>query len=174
MSRKTWVVLAIALLLSVVAVQRRVFAQTAAPPALASEVSVDTGNGFGSTGAYTMTFANVDANVGAAITYASDATNGDTFTINTDGVYAISYSDGAAVNPGDIIGITLNGSASTAFASQAAGSRLCTQSMPNGYTANCSVTIILARNDVIRAQRSLATAGTSTNSAARFIITKVN
>lgn len=150
-----------------------VIAQTSTPPNNSSEVSVDTGNGFGSSGTYVMRFANVDANVGTAIAYTSSSIDGDSFTINTDGVYSITYTDGAAVSPGDTIGISLNGGTSTSFASLSAGNRLCDQSMPYSYVASCSVTLLLNRNDVVRAHRTLATAGTATNSITRFIIVKV-
>ena len=51
-------------------------------------------------------FSNIRLNQGSAITYADSATNGASFTINEDGVYAISYSSGGGGGAG--IGITVN------------------------------------------------------------------
>lgn len=101
----------------------RVNAQSSAPPRMDSEVSVDTGNGYGSTGVYARRFTNTDASVGSSVTYTQSATDGDTFTVNEDGTYAISYSDGSTT--GDVIGVSLNGSASTAMSSLAQSAVLC-------------------------------------------------
>ena len=52
-----------------------------------SEVWVRTANGYGSTNTNTPRFTNTDRNVGSAITYADNAANGPTWTINEDGIY---------------------------------------------------------------------------------------
>jgi hypothetical protein len=73
------------------------------------EVVVDGGNGLGSTNGYIRRLVNIRKNVGTAITYADSATLGASFTINSDGIYAISYSDsrtGGAMT----VGISVNGS----------------------------------------------------------------
>ena len=58
------------------------------------------GAGHGSTNNAIRRFAST-ITVGTAITYASNATNGDSFTINEDGIYSISYTDwsSAAAEP---------------------------------------------------------------------------
>lgn len=150
--------------------------QTSTPPTLDAEVSVDTGNAYGSTGKFARSFTNVDANFGSAITYTADTTNGDSFTINVAGAYAISYTDGTGT--GDVLGISLNTSGTTSLGTlltNTPADLLCEASIPAGYAENCSVTILLNVNDVIRACR--ATGGNSGandhNIAARFLITKV-
>jgi hypothetical protein len=58
-----------------------------------SEVTVDTGNGHGSTNTRIRRFTNLRKSSGTGITYADSATLGGSFTINEDGVYTIVYSD---------------------------------------------------------------------------------
>lgn len=73
------------------------------------EVTVHTGNGVGSTNTAIRKFTTTLRNVGTAITYASTAAAGASFTINESGLYEIYYSDVAA----DAIywfGVTLNSS----------------------------------------------------------------
>ena len=70
-----------------------------------SEVRVDTSTGNGSTGNRLKVFSNSNVQ-GTDITYTSDAINGDTFTINETGVYAISYTANASA--GDVFTISLN------------------------------------------------------------------
>lgn len=56
-----------------------------------SMVRVNTANGYGSTNTMIRRFTTVVTNQGSDITYADSATLGASFTINTNGVYAISY-----------------------------------------------------------------------------------
>lgn len=58
-----------------------------------SEVTVDTGNGHGSTNNKIRRFTNTIASRGTAITYADSAANGGSFTLNEAGVYSVTYSD---------------------------------------------------------------------------------
>ena len=76
----------------------------AIPPS--SMVRLNTGNGLGSTNTCVRRFTNVVTNQGTDITYADSATLGASFTINTTGIYAMSYSDHGTGNTGQ--GITLN------------------------------------------------------------------
>ena len=147
-------------------------AQTSTPTT-DSEISVDTGNGYGSTGVYVRSFTNVVANVGTAISYTADTTNGDYFTINADGVYAVSYTDGTTT--GDVLGISVNGASTTALNSLASARVLCQGSIPAGYIESCSATLALASGDVVRAHRTVGRSlGTNDNNIwARFIITRV-
>jgi hypothetical protein len=71
-----------------------------------SEVRLNTVNGFGSTNTMIRRFTNTTINTGTDITYADSATLGATFTINTAGVYAISYSDSFAASAD--MGLSLN------------------------------------------------------------------
>jgi hypothetical protein len=76
----------------------------AIPPS--SMVRLNTMNGLGSTNTAVRRFANVVTNQGTDITYADSATLGASFTINTTGIYAISYTDGGTAATG--VGLTLN------------------------------------------------------------------
>lgn len=140
--KKSYVVLVGALLFAGL-----MWAQTSNPPNLESEVTMDTGNGFGSTGLYARRFSNVDVNIGSDITLAQNATNGDSFTINTNGIYAISYTNYSA--NGDTSSISLNSSGATTLNSLTTANRLCSFSMGTGQLASCSVTLGLSSGDVI-------------------------
>src|SRR5580765_4317936 len=122
-----------------------------------SEGSVANANGYGSTGVYARTFATTVASMGSDISYTSDATNGDYFTINHTGVYAVTYSDG---NPnGDNDGISLNFAATTTWSSAwRSGNELCNFTVAN-TGASCSVTVLLDSGDVLRAHRVSNSAG---------------
>ncbi len=147
-----------------------VWAQTSNPPNLESEVTLDTGNGFGSTGLYARRFSNVDVNVGSDITLAQSATDGDSFTINTNGVYAISYTNYSSI--GDTSIISLNSSGATTTNSLTVANRLCAFSMDAGRLHGCSVTLGLSSGDVIRAHSSTAGQADAI-SYVRFVITRV-
>lgn len=73
-----------------------------------SMVRLNTANGYGSTNTAIRRFLTTVTNQGTDITYADSATLGGTFTINTNGVYAISYSDNFSVS--STMGISLNSS----------------------------------------------------------------
>jgi hypothetical protein len=146
-------------------------AQSSTPPCLDSEVSVDTGNAYGSTGVKIRRFANVDTNVGSDITYVDSATDGASFTINTNGIYAITYADGSVT---DNLAISLNASTTTSASSLSGTNRLCLVSATN-TAESCSVTLILSAGDVIRPHRSTGGSSYSDNdTSARFIITRLH
>ena len=71
-----------------------------------SMVRLNTANGYGSTNTKIRRFTNTVTNQGTDITYADSATLGASFTINTSGVYAISYSDQFSAQ--DQLGLSLN------------------------------------------------------------------
>lgn len=71
------------------------------------EVTVHTGNGYGSTNTMIRRFSTVLTNVGTAVTYADSATNGASFTINETGLYSLYYSDNTA-GAGISWGISVN------------------------------------------------------------------
>ena len=73
-----------------------------------SMVRLNTANGSGATNIYIRRFTDVVTNQGVDITYTDSATLGATFTINTNGVYAVSYND--AINGTFVMGISLNSS----------------------------------------------------------------
>jgi hypothetical protein len=139
-----------------------------------SAVHVDSGNGHGSTADKIRRWSNIRLNSGAAITYADSATAGGTFTINSDGVYSISYNDfnSAAATR---IGITVNDTATTTSIGNpltyAQGLRAYSDPNTTSAVAHCSVTLYLLAGDVIRAH----TNGTpdSTNTTSMFFVSRV-
>lgn len=86
--------------------------------AVVSMVRLNTANGYGSTNTKIRRFTNVVTNTGTDITYneaaspGSSVTEGAKFTINTSGIYSISYSDNLAVANSQV-GISLNTSQPT-------------------------------------------------------------
>ena len=74
-----------------------------------SMVRLNTANGYGSTNNKIRRFLNTVTNQGSDITYADSDTLGASFTINTNGVYAVSYSD-SLLAPGGFLGLSLNSS----------------------------------------------------------------
>jgi len=127
-------------------------------------------NGYGATNTVIRRFTNTITSQGADITYADSATLGASFTINTNGVYAISYSDNLTAS-GEI-GISLNSNQlTTSIASITAANRLAEATVPSANaTASVSWIGYLASGSVIRAH----TAGTAAGSvASEFTITRV-
>jgi hypothetical protein len=75
-----------------------------------SEVNVSGALANGSTNTTVARFATVNNNTGSDITYADSATLGASFTINTDGIYTMSFASSGAAT-GRNTAITLNGTA---------------------------------------------------------------
>lgn len=172
MKMKSFVTVVVLLVLSIMCWRQidGVYAQTSSPT-LDSEVSVEGGSGYGSTGVYARTFSNVVVNLGSDITYSSDVTNGDSFTINTTGLYAIAYSDGHA--SGDNLGISINGASTTSLPSLTASRRVCFVTVINMNEA-CSVVVLLSSSDVIRAHWQVGGGGgTNAQPYSRFVITRI-
>jgi hypothetical protein len=89
-----------------------------------SMVRLHTSNGYGSSSTVIPRFTTVVTNQGSDITYADSATLGSAFTINTNGVYAISFGMTFA-NANAQNGLSLNSSQlTTAIASIASADRL--------------------------------------------------
>jgi hypothetical protein len=130
-----------------------------------SEVIVDSGNGHGSTNTKIRRFANIRKNTGSDITYADSAANGGSFTINTDGVYAMAYTDIRGGST-DAVAITVNDSAMTTNAdaplTYAQGLRHLVFTAANGSVTHVNWTGFLSAGDVVRAHdNGLNDAGTS-------------
>lgn len=139
--------------------------------ALPSMVRVHTDNGYGSTNNKIRRFTNVVTNQGTDITYADSATLGASFTINTNGVYALSYSEQLTVAAN--FGISLNSSQlTTSIGTISASDRLVIGDVyaANG-TESVSNTVYLAAGSVIRAHTAGVAA--TVNSFAQFTITRV-
>lgn len=138
-----------------------------------SMVWLNGGNGWGSTNTAIRRFSTVVTNQGSDITYADSATLGASFTINTTGVYAISYSDNFTVS--NWVGVSLNTTQPTAYATNLAAAQLvalsyCSQ---GGASQNvpCQATVYLPVGSVIRAQNGPSLTGGS--NAVIFQITRV-
>lgn len=69
---------------------------------------LNTGNGFGSTNTKIRRWLNVVTSQGNDVTYADSATLGASFTIESPGVYGITYADNTSVDTG--VGLSLNSS----------------------------------------------------------------
>jgi hypothetical protein len=136
-----------------------------------SYVRVNTANGYGSTNTSIRRFTNVVNNVGTDITYADSATLGATFTINTAGVYSVSYVDnfGSVSN----VGITINSTQlSTDIGAVSVGDRLAISTSPNvNHSVSTSAIFYATATSIIRAH----TDGSATGLAGRqhFTIARV-
>ena len=113
-------------------------------------IRLNTANGSGSTNTAIRRFSTTVLSQGTDITYADSATLGATFTINTNGVYSISYTD--AFSGSSRVGLSLNSSQlTTAISSITTADRLCAELTP---AANNEATIAwtgyLASGGVVR------------------------
>lgn len=126
-------------------------------------IFISGGAGHGSTNTHVRRFTSAnEAKTGTAITYASSATNGDTFTVSEAGIYAMSYTDnrsGAGCN----IGISLNSAQLTTSVEDITASTrlaLVRSTATEAFVQACAVWT-LAANDVIRAHTDSTPADTS-------------
>lgn len=131
-----------------------------------SMVRVDTTNGYGSTNTAVRRWTTVSVNQGSDITYADSAANGGSFTVNTNGVYAITYVDqfNAAAAPCVVTvnKTTLSGGADTLTGGSSSAANVLTNMSWTGY---------LSAGSVIRAVAGTPS-GTSTTYPS-FTITRV-
>lgn len=138
------------------------------------EITVDTGNGHGSTNTKIRRFTNTRKNIGSCIVYADSATLGGSFTINTGctGNYTISYSD-RLTSSTEVFGITVNDSAPTTNfpLTYAQGQRALTTSVSTVPGA-VSWTGYLAAGDIVRAHTNGS--ANSGDSQCMFTIKKVS
>lgn len=132
-----------------------------------SEVAVSAGNGHGSTGTKVRRFSTVNSTSGVDLTYADSATAGMSVTINTDGLYAATYTDnraGAATQ----MGITRNSAVLTTNVGSLTYPEVLAYAITSAATqpAVISVTFAATGGDVIRAMGaggSDETAGVASN-----------
>lgn len=121
-----------------------------------SEVYVDGGNSTGSTNQLVRIYATVRKNVGSDITYATSATNGDSFTINSDGLYCIKaqseQSAGSIYTIITVNGTKLTNSFGVNDQSYDAGARCLTGRSADSAnsTALCNWCGALSSGDVVR------------------------
>ena len=114
-------------------------------------VFVTTGNGHGSTNNQIRRFTTTQSSSGSAITYADSATLGATFTINTAGLYAISYAD-SCTSAVQNFGVSLNSAQlTTNIVLITAANRLgMTFSVGAGLGNVITIVALLAAGDVLR------------------------
>ncbi len=127
-----------------------------------SEVWVYGSSAYGSTNDKIPIFSTVGKNIGTAITRATSATLGDSFTINEDGVYGIHVSYNYSASDG-VRGISLNSTQlTTAIASITITDYLAgNYDGTNGAQTSVSVQTVLKAGDVVRAHMN----GTATGSS---------
>lgn len=137
-----------------------------------SQVKVNGSAGNGSVGVRTKIYTTVELNQGSDIIYLKDPTgnNGDTFTIATNGLYAISYS--ASASAGDYFAISVDADPTVVSSSLPLDEVLARcQIFGANSVANCSWTGELTAGQVIMAHQDGATAGTANFNT--FTITKI-
>ena len=145
------------------------------PPAITavqSMVQLHTSNGHGSSSSKIRRFTTTITNQGSDITYADSASLGGTFTINTNGVYAISYID--QWDAGQWFGLSLNSNQlTTDVTSITAAHRLgVVNSNAANVTEMVSNTVYIASGGVVRAHTNGNTSGSNT-AFVNFTITRV-
>lgn len=135
--------------------------------------TVSTAAGYGTTNTAIPRFTTIVTSQGSDITYADSAANGASFTINTNGVYAISFTD-VFSSAGSDLGISLNSTQLTTgiFSISAADRLIGTTTTAASVAGDCSVTVYLAAGSVIRPHTNGAVQQAS--SAPSFTITRVS
>ena len=139
-----------------------------------SMIRVNTTNGYGITNTFIRRFLNIVLSQGSDITYADSAANGGSFTINTSGVYAISYSDNIGVAL--FAGISLNSNQLSTNIQSINAVNIVAIALGSNTTntgTHCGATIYLQASDVLRAHLSTNGAVGSFPSNAQFIVTRV-
>lgn len=136
-------------------------------------IFVDTGNGHGSTDTKVRILSNVRSSSGTCITRATNATNGDTYTVSCGGVYDIHVCD--AISSGTpLTGISVNSSTLTTSIismTYAQGYRAWGQGVTNGGVC-ANATLTLVPGDVVRMHDSGGT--NNTDQLTFFSMTRVN
>ena len=125
-----------------------------------SYVRLNTANGYGSTNTKIRRFTNIVNNVGTDITYADSATLGGTFTINTNGVYSVSYSD--QFNGASEMGVSINSTQLTTNIYQISVTDIltCSTTSAANYAGTAAATFYAASGSILRAHDIGAATGT--------------
>lgn len=147
------------------------FLKVPANTAVQSMVRLSAQNGYGSTNTAIRRWATTLTNQGSDITYLDSPTLGGKFTINTSGVYSISYSDvfSAAANCGVLLNPTnVTGNMNLCSAAEVL---IAFTTSAGGYASAGTWTGYLAAGSVVQVN---ASAATSTSSVFQtFTITRV-
>jgi len=111
-----------------------------------------TGQPYGSTNTRIRCFLTNQTTTGTAISYTSDTTLGDRWTINEDGIYSITYTDRSNTAANAVFGVSKNGSVSNDIDAQVAGFMLVATTTPTtGVVIGISCIAKLSAGDIIRA-----------------------
>lgn len=137
-----------------------------------SFVQVDTPNGVGAVDTKIRVFTNVTT-VGADITRATSANNGDTFTINVSGLYAITYSDFSTAAAATL-GLSVNSNELTTGILTITGANILSHASTPGANQSGYIgcTRLFTAGDVIRAHGG-GTVCNGTSAACKLLITRV-
>ena len=127
-------------------------------------VSVNTGNGHGSTNTLVRRFTTTSESTGTSITYADSATLGASFTINATGIYSVYYQD-----VGQFTHIIARNHTTTTVTDQT--KIIAASSTTGAGTKSVSATIKLTAGDVVRAMSS---GSTDTTGAVQFSIRRIS
>lgn len=136
-------------------------------------VRLNTANGYGSTNNKIRRFSNVVLNQGSDISYADSAALGASFTINTSGMYAISYND--QFNGTEIVGLSLNSTQPTVAIQNIAANDILTLEITSAanYPASVSTTAYLVAGDIVRPHAEGSPSGSHTSNC-QFTIARVS
>lgn len=141
------------------------------------EVTVHTGNGYGSTNTVIRRYTTTMVNTGTAITYADSATLGASFTINEPGLYEIYTADSNGLGVA-ILGVSVNSSTlpTGGIQSEPIATRLLSTTHYHGGAttvyADDSRVVRLSAGDVIRPHQQI-TVNNAANNQVIFSIRKV-
>jgi hypothetical protein len=137
-------------------------------PTPQSCIRLNTANGYGSTNTVVRRFTNVVLNQGTDITYADSATLGASFTINTSGVYSITWGDVFSAGTG--MAVTINDTVAGNVGSMA----FCGSSPSANSPAQVAGSIYLVVGSIIRCTVSAATSTGTPVAFTQFTITRVS
>jgi len=138
-----------------------------------SMVQLYTSNGQGSTNTAIRRFSSTLTNTGSDITYADSATLGASFTINTNGIYAINYGD--QFNGSAQLGISLNSAQGTTSIGSITDTNRIAYAIATAANNNfmVSATLYLPSGSVIRPHVTNGTANGAVPATATFLIVRV-
>lgn len=137
-----------------------------------NEIILQSSNSYGSSATTTQRWNNIIRNVGTALTLTQSATNGDTITVNEDGIYCSMY--GAITTSTNYVAITVNasGSSSTDAIASLDTNNMLAVGLTGSSGGGASGCKWLSKNDVLRAQTE-GTAQGALPDRARWIVTKM-
>lgn len=131
-----------------------------------SYIKVSNPSGNGSSSTCIRRFQTLDESGGTAITRASSAAAGDTFTVAQAGVYAVTYNDDSGTGAGYLMGLSKNATGAdltTSIGSIAATKKLIIINPNDSLQTSVTWVGVLAAGDVIRAHNSGAAEMTTSN-----------